>query len=141
LVVLWSTGDPSIALCDSVSSNPAVLIPAAVVGGATVIGIAGNTGDLITGGSSRAGAYFGLVTGALSVTFGFLVSEYEPIYDEWAPFLGVTGLVALGLGVVNLYKAPRSDDSEEYAERVTFEPMFRGRGSDRTTGVVLRLRF
>jgi hypothetical protein len=118
-----------------------VLIPAAVIGGVTVIGIAGNTGDLFSGGSSRAGAYFGLVTGALSVTFAYLVSEYEPVYEESAPYLGATGMVALGLGAVNLYKARQSEDSEEYAGRVAVEPLIRISRDHRTTGVVLRVQF
>lgn len=133
--------DPPAVLGNDVSANPYIIIPAATVAAFSFIGIIGNTGDLLSQRPSRKGGYFGVVTGTLSLTFAYLLSEYDPVFDETGPYLGIAGVVALGLGALSLHLARERDRSTMVGKRIEFVPSMLFSADGPKAGISVRFRF
>ena len=80
-------------------------VTSAVLAGANLFSVFGNTTGLVTRTPNRAFAYLGVVGGALSIGFAFVLEQEEPRHDNMPIFFGVTGGLALGLGAFNLQLA------------------------------------
>jgi hypothetical protein len=87
-----------------------IYLPAAVLGGANLYSVIGNTAGLATQEPSRAVSYVGIVGGALAIGYAAALASNTVKHENLSVFLGVTGGLALGLGAFNLRLAHHLDE-------------------------------
>ena len=144
LSLLWSVGlyDPSVAKGDvgEPDETPTyVLVTGAILGAWDLISSVGNTSGLLRHEPNRTLEYLGVVGGALSVVFAFVLAEEEPSHETTSILFGISGGLAVGLGAVSLRSPGHAD--EVRTTRFRIGPTVIGSGGGYTTGICVSADF
>jgi len=113
--LFWSLSvcDPSVAMGDvgEPEETPTyVYVTGVILGGADLISLLGNTTGLLKHDPSRTYGYLGVVGGALSVAFAFILAEERPSHESASILFGLSGGLAFGLGVFSLRSPGHADE-------------------------------
>jgi len=126
-------------LADEKETPKYVYLTSVVLGGSNMFSVLGNTTGLVTHEPSRAFAYLGVVGGALSIGFAFVLAQEEPKHESMSIFFGVTGGLALGLGAFNFRLAHQLNETGSAEFRL--EPVFILDGSGYVGGIGVSVDF
>lgn len=144
LALIWSVGlyDPSVAKGDvgEPEETPTyVYVTGVILGGADLISLLGNTPGLLRHEPSRTYGYLGVVAGALSVAFAFVLAEERPSHESASIVFGLSGGLAFGLGVFSLRSPGHADEVPTTLFRIG--PTVFGSGGRYATGICVSCDF